>query len=30
MYTQDLDHLPFKPDELKDKLEKSGADECLT
>lgn len=27
MYTQDLDHLPFKPQELKDKLEKSGADE---
>lgn len=27
MYTQDLNHLPFKPEELKDKLEKSGADQ---
>lgn len=27
MYTQDLYHLPFKPQDLKDKLEKSGADE---
>lgn len=27
MYTQDLDHLPFKPEELKDRLEKSGAEE---
>ncbi|NRO87254.1 Rep family protein [Lactobacillus helveticus] len=27
MYTQDLDHLPFSKDELKDRLEKSGAEE---
>ncbi|GAA0042133.1 Rep family protein [Lactobacillus amylovorus subsp. animalium] len=27
MYTQDLDHLPFNKDELKDRLEKSGAEE---
>lgn len=27
MYTQDLDHLPFPKDDLKDILEKSGADE---
>lgn len=27
MYTQDLDHLTFNPQELKDKLEKSGAEE---
>lgn len=27
MYTQDLDHLPFSKDNLKDRLEKSGAKE---
>lgn len=27
MYTQDLDHLPFNKDELKDRLEKSGVEE---
>ena len=27
MYTQDLDHLPFSKDKLKDRLEKSGAEE---
>lgn len=27
MYTQDLDHLPFNKDKLKDILEKSGAEE---